>query len=265
MLTCEVLVSSMNRTKKELKKLIEDMKIKSDAIIINQIPEKKISFTNEICDNKHIISVKEKGLSKSRNLAIMNAKNDICIIADDDLVYEDNYQELILDQYKLHPDADIIAFVVDNEDENRKKRILKEGRVGYIKSMKLQSVQITFKRKSILDFNINFDENFGIGAKYYWGEENIFLFDCLRKKLKIYYVPIKIGTLKLEESMWNKDNTPNHYMIQGAIYYRMSKFLYPLLILQFGLRKKKIYSMDMTTFEVIKYMIQGAIEYKRKN
>ena len=46
MLTCEVLVSSMNRTKKELKKLIEDMKIKSDAIIINQIPEKKISFTN---------------------------------------------------------------------------------------------------------------------------------------------------------------------------------------------------------------------------
>ena len=45
------------------------------------------------------ISCDEKGLSKSRNKAINNATGDICIIADDDVTYSDDYIEKIRQAY----------------------------------------------------------------------------------------------------------------------------------------------------------------------
>ncbi len=53
---------------------------------------------------------------------------------------------------KKYKDAGIIAFYVDNVDKkNLKKKKRKEGKINLITSMKIQSVQITFKRKSIID------------------------------------------------------------------------------------------------------------------
>lgn len=258
----EVLVSTMNQENN--KQLIKDMNITGKSTIINQIT-KKIKPIDNIENKQHnFFSYYEKGLSKSRNKAVAKAKADICIIADDDMYYESNYDEIIKETHEKHKDADIIAFVVDNEDKKHVKKIFKEGYKGFLQSMKLQSVQITFKRKNILDKKIKFDEEFGAGSTYYWGEENIFLFDCLRKRLKIYYVPKKIATLKISESSWNKDNTEEHYEIQGAIYYRMSKLLYPILILQFAIRKKKIYINDLSLFTVTKCMFKGAKKYKNK-
>lgn len=258
---CEVLVSTMN--KKSKKELIKSLRINC-CTIINQITNRDMKYPkDDTISSQKFLSFKEKGLSKSRNKAIENCSSDICVIADDDMYYVDEYEKIIKDAYKKYPDADLIAFVVDNEDVLHKKRILKEGRVGYLRSMKLQSVQVTFKRASIIKNNIKFDESFGTGSTYYWGEENIFLFDCLRSNLKIYYVPQKIATLKISNSSWNKDNTVEHYKIQGTIYYRMSNIIYPILIIQFAIRKRNIYKNDMSMFKVIKSMFQGAKEYKK--
>ena len=267
MINVELLVSTMNREKENLYVLAKEMNIKGNATIVNQIPKKNIELTNEVNENINFISVNEKGLSRSRNLALNNSKGDICVIADDDLIYVDEYCDIIRQGYEKYHDADIIAFVVEHVIPSKRKKILKEGKVGFLKSMKIQSVQVTFRRNSIMDKNIKFDDDFGSGSKYSWGEENIFLFDCMRKKLKMYYVPIKIADLKDGVSMWNKDNTPEHYMMQGAIYYRMSKLLYWIFMLQFVIRKRKIYAQDMTSLEVLKSMIKGMKEYKdeRKN
>ncbi len=83
----EVLVATMNQ--KDFS-LIKKMNLRGDAVIINQC--KKDEYT-EIDNNNHkikFISCNEKGLSKSRNKAITNATGDICIIADDDIIYNDN-------------------------------------------------------------------------------------------------------------------------------------------------------------------------------
>lgn len=47
----------------------------------------------------------------------MNSNADICIIADDDLKYESDYEEKIKNGYKKYKDAGIIAFYVDNVDK----------------------------------------------------------------------------------------------------------------------------------------------------
>lgn len=261
LMKCEVLVSTMNQEKKD--KLIRDMDI-NDCIIINQIT-KNIKFQkDDLNSNQRFLSFREKGLSRSRNKAIQNSRADICIVADDDMYYEKEYEKIILNAYKKISDADIIAFEVANEAKPNRVKKIKSGKISYLQSMRLSSVQITFKRKSIINNKITLDEEFGTGSTYYWGEENIFLFDCLRKGLKLYYFPKKIATLRISESSWNKDNTPEHYQIQGAIYYRMSKKMYPILILQFVIRKRSIYKKDMSMFQVLKNMFTGARKYKSR-
>lgn len=258
----QVLLSIMNENnpKEHLKK----MNVKNNYVIINQITEKNIEETFENKNLKKIISVREKGLSKSRNLAIMNSEAEIGLISDDDMVYEDNYQEIILDAYKKHKDADLIVFVVEHEDKKREKPILNEKKLNFIETLKVSSVQLTMNLKKIKGKKICFDENFGSGSKFFMGEENIFLSDCLKKGLKIYYVPQKIGTLRVvNDSKWFKGYNADFFKVKGAVFYRMNKFLYLPLILQFALRKKKLYSKNMTTMQVIKSMGMGAKEYRR--
>lgn len=258
----EILISTINQEHYE--KLISKMNINGNCIMINQIIDNKLYLPEPIINEKiKFLSYKERGLSISRNKAIQNADATICVIADDDMYYENDIEHIVLEAYKKHPDADIIAFDVDNEDKSNRKKILRSGKVHFIKSMKISSVQITFKKDSILKNNIKFKENFGAGAQYYFGEENIFLSECLRKKLKIYYEPQKIATLIANtESTWSKDSTPEHWNIQGMVYYEMSKLFYPLLILQFAIRKRSLYINTITTWEIIKYMFDGVRKYK---
>lgn len=258
----EVLISTMN--KKSKTQLIKDMNI-ANCVIINQITKKNITVENDSNDNNQkFYSFYEKGLSKSRNIALKKSSADICVIADDDMYYEKNYEETIISYHKKYPNIDIIAFIVEHENPKKSKKILKQGNIGYLKSMKLQSVQLTIKRASLIKNNIYFDENFGAGSLFPWGEENIFLFDCLRKKMKILYVPCKIATLRdTGESSWDKTNSVAHYNNQGAIYYRMSKKIYWLLIIQFAIRKRNIYANDIGFIKLLRAMFEGAKKYKK--
>ena len=188
------------------------------------------------------------------------------MIADDDMFYVKNYATTIKQAYKKHPDADIIAFIVDREGKEYTPKIKEEGELNSIMTMKLSSVQLSFKRESIERKGLRFDEEFGAGAKYPWGEENIFLFDCIRAGLKVYYVPVKIATLlDMDKTSWDRGNTPKHFEQQGAIYYRMSPSFWRVLTLQFVLRKRKIYSRDMSGISVYQAMVRGAKKYKREH
>ena len=255
-MSVQVLVSTMNQV--DIKSLVKDMRVKS-AVVINQV-------TNNITVPKDIksgsltsFSVKERGLSRSRNLAIELSESNICLLADDDMIYSDNYEEIVSKGFKKYPEADIIAFYVDSDDERQQKEKLKEGKLSMITTMKIASWNITFRRKSIIDSAIKFDENYGTGTKNYMGEENIFLFDCYKKGLKIYYMPIKIASLRKDSiSTWFMGYDKKYFYVKGKVYYRMSTLLSLALILQFAIRKKNIYDSQVGFWRATKYMIVGA-------
>lgn len=254
----EVLVSTMNLKNQE--QLIKKMNIKK-SVIINQT--KNINLPDITEGKNRLYSYNEKGLSRSRNKAIENSIADICLIADDDVKYENNYEKIVEEGYKKYPDADIIAFYLDNVDENIYRPKRKEGKINFVKSMQIKSSQITFKRKSIIEKGIRFNERFGTGSELYMGEENIFLAQCLKKNLNIYYIPITIVVTQENNSSWFKGHNEYNFNVKGAVYYEMSKRLYPILILQFALRKRKLYSKEVKTLNAIKYMFEGVHKYKK--
>ena len=252
---CEVLIATMNNSNCE--KLLSNMNVKN-AVLINQITNDNVEMTNINDDLHNIISVKDRGLSKSRNLAIKNSTADICLIADDDMFYYDDYEEKVLAAYSDFPDADMIAFVVTH-DNRKTKKILREGKVGFLNSNKIQSVQLSFKRKSIIDAGIKFDELFGAGSVYNFGEENIFMTDCRKAGLKLYFKPIVIANLyDTGQSTWFNGYNERYFINRGAIFKRMTKLFYPVLIIQFAIRKYKLYRKEMNIIKALRLMFIGA-------
>jgi hypothetical protein len=91
------------------------------------------------------------------------------------------------------------------------------------------------------------------------GEENIFLFDCYKKGLKIYYIPIKIATLQADSlSTWFTGYDKKFFYVKGMVFFRMSYYLWPILVAQFAIRKYKLYKKEMNIFAAIKYMYIGS-------
>ena len=93
------------------------------------------------------------------------------------------------------------------------------------------------------------------------GEENIFLYDCIKKGLKIYYEPVQIASLREEESTWFKGYNEIFFISRGANYAAMSKCMSYLLILQFAIRKRYLYKDNMSMWQALNLMNKGRREY----
>ena len=255
----EVLVSTMKQS--ECISLVEKMNIKTKCIIVNQL-----GFAEKISEKTKVINSEEKGLSKSRNECIRNSNADICLIADDDVIYVDDYEKIIVRAHKKFKDADIIAFEVPSTNLDRPSSVInKNKRLDFIGSMKLSSFQISFKLDSIKKNNLEFDEKFGAGSQYKMGEENIFLFDCLKKGLKIYFVKEKIANVSHDESTWFDGYNSRYFRDLGAIYTRMSSKIGKLLLLQFLVRKFNLYSNEISILEAWKAGSEGCKKFKSKS
>lgn len=255
----EVLLSAMHL---ESYKYIDTLNIQTDCIVINQCNTNRY---NEIKNNDRLIkyiSTNERGLSKSRNMAIRNSKADICILCDNDVEYVPNYNDIIINKFKEYPQFDIIVFHINKNRPGSKPYFDHEKKMGYYSSLKVFSPEIAFRRKSLENNNIEFKEMFGAGAKYSMGEENIFLYECLKKGLKILYVPDKIADLREEESTWFKGYNEKFFIDRGAIFFEMSNIFSIPLIMQFAIRKQKLYGRETKMMDAIKYMLKGRKQYK---
>lgn len=213
----EVLVSTMQQS--DLAKY-KSMNIQTDVLFINQCDYNDSVDVMEGLNRVRMISVKERGLSLSRNLAISNASADICLLADDDIVYNDGYNEIVINAFKSIPKADIIIFNITRENYAgvvTKKKIKKTRRAPKYKSY--SSVRIAFRLKSLIDNKILFNEKLGAGAIFGAGEESLMLRDCIRKKLKIYEYPANIAKVDYSTSCWFDGYNEKFFYNKGAYLY----------------------------------------------
>jgi glycosyltransferase involved in cell wall biosynthesis len=233
------------------------MNISSDCVVINQCDEEKIEYIKYRGYDVIAVYSSERGLSKSRNLALMYAKADIIVVADDDVCYLQGYSDIIMAAYKANSDADVLTFKV----KEGKKYFSNKRRLNFLTIHKVASWEITVKLNSVK--NIKFNEIFGTGSPHFqFGEENIFLKDCLKKKKRIVFIPDKIGFFPepSRPSTWFIGFDKEYMINQGAVYYELSHFLAIPYIFQFSLRKHKLYKGDLNIFSAIYYMSKGMIK-----
>ena len=249
----EVLVATMHQEQGDYS-LLEKMNIKSDAIICNQCERYSAEKINWYGHNIQWFSFAERGVGLNRNNALMRATNEIIVFADDDMVYEDNYVEIISRAYCELPDADVIVFNLI-EDKPTRYIIPKVQKVGRLNYLRYGAARITAKNSVIKLNGIHFNRSFGGGTEHSAGEDNLFLTSCLQRRLKVYAYPAYIARLTEERpSTWNTGDFSKQLQDKGILYKLISRKWWKLLCLQDAMRHSRTYGMSR--YKAYKLMVK---------
>lgn len=229
----EILVSTMN--KKSLDFLIPMFPFSHfshfSILVVNQT--QKELLLNSDYPTVRVVNSFEKGLSRSRNLAINNTKKRIAIIADDDVIYYPNFEADIIKAFNTHHDASIITF---NHQRIGKKKPQKKTKIPYLHSLKsiwtVSSIEIAFKIVDIKKSKTKFNEYFGLGAVFQTAEEYLFLRLGFKNHLKIYFSPnVIVSHPLLSSGMREGDN--DLLFARSALFYKIRGQLVYLWLLRY--------------------------------
>lgn len=249
----QVLVATMHQTDYSL---IEKMNICTSAIVGNQCDYNSVETFKYNNQTVTYYNFAERGVGLNRNNALMRADADICLFADDDMVYDDNYEETIKQAFLANPDADVVVFNLREKMPTR-KLITRTSRVGYLNYLRYGTARVAIRLNSVKKHGIYFNQCFGGGTQYCHGEDNLFLNSCLKNGLKIIAVPEFVATLTEErESSWNNGYDDKYIHDQGVLYRTLSRRWWKLLCFQDAFRRHKSY--NKSCMKAYKMMCDGA-------
>ncbi len=244
----EILISTVDRNSLEFLDVMFQYNKLSDyqILIINQTSAECTVFSND--PKIRVINSFEKGISKSRNLAIENAVGDICLLADDDVVFLKGFENHIVQSHSELKDADVITFKTLTTENKPYSKYPKERTHLDTFCIYVLSIEISFKRLSIVNGTVRFNENFGLGATFQDSENHIFLLDLIKyKHLKLVFEP---EFIVIHEPLSSSDEINSDRLIfaRGALNYKLYgywAYIYVWKLMFFLLRKNLINFNDI--------------------
>lgn len=248
----EVLMSCMHQTDDTL---VRQSRLTGDVLVVNQCDRDGYAEYPTANGTARMISTIGRGLTKSRNLAIARSTADICLLCDDDETFESDYEEKILDSYRVLPQADVVIFKMENRTPSFPDKI---QRLRFPQTMKVSSWQISFRREALLKTGVRFDELLGAGTGNGAEEELKFLLDCQRAGLEIWYVPEVIASVAQAESTWFGGYTEQFFENRGATTrYILGFWLASAYAVYYVLRKQTMYRKDITSGRALLATFRG--------
>lgn len=224
----EVLVTTMCQS--DFSKYSQ-MNLQTDAILANQTVDNNYSEIKVNGSCVKMVSSDSRGVSRNRNIALAHSsqKVDLLVFSDDDLVFNDGYEQVILEEFERHPEAEAIKFNLHDLSSVRKIGMQRIERFEKATRRNMSSSGVcglVVKRDVLIRHNLHFNENFGPGTKNFCGEDTIFLMEMLDKKVKFYRSPVDVAGIDQTESTWNEGHNERYFstlgMVIGTIYPKAS-------------------------------------------
>lgn len=257
----QFLVSAVDQDVKELAKT---MRLQADSIIVNQ--GRKNRFESFLHDGHRIECwhMEKKGVGLSRNTAILQADGDICLFADEDIVYRQGAAETVLRVFAQHPEADMLLFNVRVQEARRTYWTENAHRVRLYNCGRYPAYSFALRTAKLREKNVTFSLLFGGGAKYANGEDSLFLSDCIRKGMKVYAVPVEIGEEIPRPSTWFHGYDEKFFHDRGVLY----RALYGRLAVPLGLRflyrnRERMCGGQIGFREALRLLVSGIFDAKR--
>lgn len=243
---------------------IDKMKITTDVVFSNQ---SDVTDYHELKFKNHkaqMFSTQTRGVGINRNYALSHATKGILLLADDDMVYHDGYDNVVRNAFIRHPDADAIIFnvnVIGGIIKHRRNK--KSSRVHIYNALNYGVVRLAIRCESIKKNRICFSTCFGGGTIYSCGEDSLFIRDMLQKGMRIYTSSDVIATVDASSSTWFEGYTPKYIYDKGALFAALfGKFYLPFCV-QYLLRHKEVYKFsNMNMRSALKLMKRGGEGYK---
>jgi len=251
----EVLMSCMHQADDAL---VRRSGLTGDVVVINQCGREGYAEYPTQRGTARMYFTRQRGLTRSRNLALEKARADICLLCDDDERFLPDYADRIADAYESLPQADIIILKMENRPPSFPDRVM---RLRFPWTMKVSSWQISFRRERLLAAAVRFDELLGAGTGNGAEEELKFLLDCERAGLRIYYVPAVIASVAQESSTWFSGFDLRFFENRGATTrYILGAGMASLYAVYYIIRKRHIYEAAVPPGAALRAVFRGIRE-----
>lgn len=185
------IISTMYRTEGVfVKKIFESIDLKNlnfEIIIVNQKGEIESTDLYDTFKSKvSVINSDTIGLSTSRNIGIENSYGDVLVFLDDDIVLHPEFLDLF--QNLVQSESSIVTGKIKQVNHIKPKKYKSSiFKHNWYSIIKVSAMECLYKREVFQ--KLRFNENFGLGAIYSSGEENILLKNALDLGLSITYHP----------------------------------------------------------------------------
>lgn len=258
----QLLVATMNQKDDSL---IKKMNIQSDAIICNQCDRTSKEYYEYGGYHITYFNSDERGVGLNRNNALMRATGDICVLADDDMIFYDGYRETVEKAFAEYHDTDMIVFNIDDSADSARRKNTEAKKVHMLNYMNYGAARLAFRRKAVTYNGISFNLNFGGGTAHNAGEDTLFIRDCLRAGLKITAVPVSIACLTdSRDSSWFEGYNEKYFVDKGIVLAIAHPVLARLMALYMAVRYRRIASA-MDRKEILKAINKGISFFKNKD
>lgn len=197
-MTLDILICTYNERIKQVPRLL--LPLRKDLRYILSFQYSSLAFKEDVPDillqrgDIKIYYVEGKGLSKNRNNTMEHATADICLLADDDVMYKPEYIDHIFQTFEQQPDLDVACFRAETFQGDFLKSYpstsftYSDRPYGYYPS----SVEIAYRRSRMIP-KLKFDERFGLGSSCLGcGEEEVWLHQVFKAGLRICYIPLTV-------------------------------------------------------------------------
>jgi glycosyltransferase involved in cell wall biosynthesis len=225
----EILLSTMNRDNLDFLVPMFPFAHFSDfnILIVNQTTQDQQLISNY--PTVRVINVIDKGLSKSRNLALQNASKKIGLIADDDLVFLEGFDSRVAQGFNRFTQAAAIKYITTTFEGVPFRRYPKVplGKLTAMQRLSSTSWEIALSIEVVRRSGILFDTLFGLGSVFPLGEEPVFLNDLYNAGYQVCHEPEVIVTHKAIKDSDNITLAEN-YRIRAAYLTRIFKWKMPI-------------------------------------
>lgn len=264
-LKLEILICTINDGINGIKKMLMPQEKDISYLISWQQTEdfKNRNIPEELNRNDiRVFPIEGKGLSRNRNNAIANAKGDICLIADDDVKFNKNGLERMMETFTQNPSLDLATFKY--ESRSFPKYYPSEAfDLRYSpRFYHCSSIEMAFRRKSIQG-KILFNELFGLGAPVLGaGEEFVFIRDAMKENLNCRFFPISIVHHEAPSTAQGNGGNPSVIMARGVAIRMQNPHTWPL---RYIVNARRISKSAKVNFKfAFKYLKEGG-EYAKNN
>lgn len=225
----EILLSTMNRADLDFLEPMFPFAHFSDfsILIINQTTQ-----GNELVssyDSIRVVNSYERGLSRSRNLAVQHASKKIGLIADDDLVFLEGFDEKVAKGFNHFPTAAAVKFITVTfggvpfrKYPNEPVAVLSD-----LQRLNSTSWEIALNIAQVRKSGIPFNTNFGLGSTFPLGEEPVLMNALYQAGYGVSHYP---ETIVSHKEFKDSDNVSlaENYRIRGAYLYEIFRGRFPL-------------------------------------
>ncbi len=248
-----VLVSALEA---EPDALVSRMGITGNAVVVNQAEKRAQTHLATESGSAVVLESPERGVGISRNEALLHCRTSLCLFSDDDVAFVANYAELVAAAFEALPRADIIVFnLTPIGSERTIYQIRRQRRIGP-SAIRFGTPRIAAKVDRLRQTRMSFSQLFGGGAVHSAGEDSLFMRDALVAGLRIYQVPIEIGSLDFAESTWFEGFGARYLYDRGALYASVLPRAHALLSAAFLARHRRKFLMPVR--EAAGLMREGA-------